>query len=131
MTVKELRDFPPRADLLTEIYTPLPQVTASINWEAIDVDATCKQALESLSTALEQVDEDALNNIFLSHGSYWRDTIALTSHLRTFKDCNRIVPALAELSSRRRISSISIVPASGIIATASISLVSSNCCTIH
>jgi hypothetical protein len=63
-----------------------PKLTTVINWDALDSLAIGERVVGSLSEALKQADRDALGRIFLSKGSYWRDTLSITSHLRTFKD---------------------------------------------
>lgn len=124
MAVMELPDFPPKADLLTEIYQPLPNLTAVIDWDALDVAATAEGVVTGFSTVLESTDKNALGNVFLAHQAYWRDTLAVTSHMRTFKDREVIAAILIELKNKRLIHSISIVPASAQIGAASNTLVS-------
>ncbi|KAF4629510.1 hypothetical protein G7Y89_g8635 [Cudoniella acicularis] len=115
----ELTDFPPKFDLLTEIYQPLPKLTAIVDWDALDASTTAEQVVKGFSTALESADKNAFADIFLAHQSYWRDTLAITSHLRTFKDCDVIAPVLTELNRERRINGIAIIPGSAQIVVAS------------
>jgi hypothetical protein len=121
----ELPDFPPKVDIQSKIYHPLPRLTASIDWNALDALATAEQVLREFSTALESAEKRALAGIFLSDQTYWRDTAAMTFHLRTFKGREVIVPALIELNSQRRVSEINITPRSAKTVVASETLVSS------
>ena len=125
MVIKRLSDFPPRADLLTEIYHPLPKLTVYVDWKALDSYVTAEQAVNAFATALETTDTNALTDIFLAHQSFWRDTVALTSHLRTFKNRQVIVSVLAELNNRRRINEITPIPGTAQVVVASETLVSS------
>lgn len=125
MAIQGLADFPPKADLLTEIYQPLPKLTAVVDWEALDASAAAEQGVKSFSTALERVDTKALVDEFLTGQSYWRDTLAITSHLRTFNNRSVIVTALNELNSQRRISEIAIIPGSTQVTVVSETLVGS------
>jgi hypothetical protein len=125
MAVKKLTDFPARADLLTEIYHPLPKLTVDIDWEALNSYVETQQAVKSFATALENTDTKALVDIFLTCQSFWRDTVALTSHLRTFKDRQVIVSALIELNNRRRINKITPIPGTARVVVMSETLVSS------
>lgn len=125
MAIMELPDFPPKADLLTEIYQPLPKLTASVDWNVLDASTTAEQVVRGFSTALEGADTKAFADHFLAHQSYWRDTLAITSHLRTFKDRDVIALVLTEQNRQRHIHGITITPGSTQIVVASGTLVSS------
>jgi len=112
MAITEVNDFPPKADILKEIYQPLPKLTAVVDWDALDASTTAEQVLRGFSTALQSADKNAIADTFLAHQSYWRDTIAFTSHMRTFKDPEVIALALTELNRQRRIDGIAITPGS-------------------
>lgn len=124
MAVKELPDFPVKANLLTEIYQPLPIVNVVVDWDSFDAPATAEKVVKLFSTALGKRDTNALRTIFITGRSYWRDTLAITSHLRTFKDSAVIAPILTELSSERRISEIGIISGSEQVVSVSETLVS-------
>ena len=125
MAVTELADYPPRADLLTEIYQPLPKVTATVDWNSLDVATTAEQAIREISIALQSTDRGDFIDLFLANQSFWRDTLAITSHLRTFKGPDVIVTVLRELNTQRGIDAIAIVPGSAQVVVASETLVSS------
>jgi hypothetical protein len=125
MVIKELSDFPPRADLLTEIYHPLPKLTVYVDWEALDSHVTAEQAVKTFATALETTNTNSLTETFLTYQSFWRDTVALTSHLRTFKNRQVIVAVLTELNNRRRINEITPIPGTAQVVVVSETLVSS------
>lgn len=124
MAITELADFPPKVDLLTKVYQPLPKLIADVDWDAVDASAKAEQVLRSFSKTLDRADANALGDIFLARQSYWRDTLAITSHLRTFKDCNIIATVLTEVNSQRGINGIVIIPRTAQIGVASETLVS-------
>ncbi|RSL96375.1 hypothetical protein CEP52_011498 [Fusarium oligoseptatum] len=82
-------EYPPAADLRTitaERPIPIlpPDTLALISLEG---DETRKRALDllyNLNAALTANDPDALARCFFSEQAYWKDTLALTYHLRTF-----------------------------------------------
>jgi hypothetical protein len=126
MAITELADFPPKVDLLTKVYQPLPKLTAVVDWDALDASATAEEVLRSFSKALDRADKIGLGDILLARQSYWRDTLAITSHLRTFKDRNIIATVLTELNRQRRINGIAIIPRTAQTVVASETLVSSS-----
>jgi hypothetical protein len=127
MAIKELADTPPKANLMEEIYQPLPKLTTVVDWDALDAATTAEQVLGRFSKALERADKNAIADTFLAHrSSYWRDTLAFTSHLRTFKDREVIALALIELNQQRRIDGIALTPGLAEIVTLSETLVSSS-----
>ncbi|KUJ18522.1 FAD/NAD(P)-binding domain-containing protein [Mollisia scopiformis] len=111
-------DFPPKVDILSEIYQPLPEVIDNVDWGGLDASKSTQQVIRDLSSALEQ-GSTPLANLFLSHGSYWKDTLAITSHLRTFKEREVIALALREQNQHRRIYEITITPGSAQVVVAS------------
>ena len=125
MAIEKLADFPPRADILTEIYQPLPKLTAVIDWETLDSSATAEKAVRSFATALETADTNALGDVFLTRQSFWRDTVAITSHLRTFEGREVIASVLTELNNQRRISEITLISGTPQVAVVSDTLVGS------
>ncbi|RSM07187.1 hypothetical protein CDV31_008740 [Fusarium ambrosium] len=82
-------EYPPAADLRTitaeRLIPVLPPDTLALI--SLKEDETRKQALgvlDSLNAALAANDADALERCFFSEQAYWKDTLALTYHLRTF-----------------------------------------------
>lgn len=121
----ELPDFPPRADLLNDIYQSLPKVTAAVDWDALDAESTAVRVVEEFATALSNADKHGMAELFVNDRSYWRDTVAITAHLRTFKSPHTIASVLTELNRQRHISEVSIIPGTAQIVKASDTLVSS------
>jgi hypothetical protein len=124
MAAIALSDYPPKANVLKEIYQPLPKLTAIVDWDALDASTTADQVIRGLSTAVERADKNAIADAFWAHQSYWRDTLAFTSHFRTFKGPELIALALTELNQQRRIDGIAIIPGSAQVIVASETLVS-------
>ena len=122
---KQFPDFPSKADLLTEIYQPLPKLTAVIDWETLDSSVATEQVLRSFAKALETADTNALGDVFLTCQSFWRDTLAVTSHLRTFKSREVIASVLTSLNNKRRIHGIALIPGTAQVVVVSETLVSS------
>jgi hypothetical protein len=113
MAARPLRDFPLRANIAKEIYSPLPIVPAHLVEGAASAAATVAGGvIAEFSNALAGCDAAALRDLFFREQSYWRDSLAMTYHLRTFRDDNVIVHALLELNSKRRIRGASIIPGS-------------------
>ncbi|UPK90971.1 hypothetical protein LCI18_001906 [Fusarium solani-melongenae] len=82
-------EYPPVADLRTIIAErPIPVLPLDIlGLISLKEDETRRQALNSLdglNAALAANDSDALGRCFFSEQAYWKDTLALTYHLRTF-----------------------------------------------
>jgi hypothetical protein len=94
MAVKELPDVPVKANLLTEIYQPLLKLEVIVDWDSLDASATAEHVVKLFSTALGRRDANTLTSMFLAARSYWRDALAITSHLRTFKNGEAIAPIL-------------------------------------
>ena len=122
---KQFPDFPSKADLLTEIYQPLPKLTAVIDWDTLDSSVAAEQVLRSFAKALETADTNALRDVFLICKSFWRDTLAVTSHLRTFKSREVIASVLTSLNHKRRIHEIALIPGTAQVVVVSETLVSS------
>jgi len=100
-----LPEIPCRAkDLPSEIYCRLPDTFDRVFWHAVDAKAVAADVVNSFTSTLSHDDGDGLAKVFCEpdiSGTYWRDSLALTSHLRTFSDRGRIVAALLQLCKRR------------------------------
>ncbi|KAH8646369.1 hypothetical protein BGZ60DRAFT_465011 [Tricladium varicosporioides] len=112
-------DFPPRANLLKDIYQPLPKVSVTIDLDTFDTASAAERVVRDFAAALEKGDKNDIADLFVTDQSYWRDTIAITAHLRTFKSSHVITSVLTELNERRHINQIAIVPGTAQIITAS------------
>jgi hypothetical protein len=79
--------YPPAADLRTEVSKPLPQIApGTIDPSSVLGDAAAahsKTVLETFNAALFSNDAEKLSGCFYAEQAYWRDIVALTSHLRT------------------------------------------------
>ncbi|KZL72461.1 flavin-containing monooxygenase [Colletotrichum tofieldiae] len=100
----ELPDYPPKVDIKTQIYDTLPvTATALSNWEDFDPNETSRSVVAGLSAALQQRHHPDVESFFAVPSAHWKDTLALTAHLRTFKGGNRIATALLELHNQRKV----------------------------
>lgn len=102
-------EFPQRVDLRETLdQHPLPisalgaEESASITGE--EATQIASGLLDKLSAALTADDTRAVENCFLDSRSYWKDQLALTYHLRTFKGAGMIAEALVETKRLRGIS---------------------------
>ncbi|KAI8723125.1 hypothetical protein NCS52_00167600 [Fusarium sp. LHS14.1] len=82
-------EYPPAADLGTiTAERPIPVLLQDmVDLISLTNHETRKQALgilDDLNAALAENDLDALQQCFFSKQAYWKDTLALTYHLRTF-----------------------------------------------
>jgi hypothetical protein len=101
-------EYPPRADLRREIYQPLPKVApGTIDPASITGDVATdvvKAAVAALNAALLSKDAEKLADCFSEEQAFWRDNLALTAHLRTFRHNRVISEALLLMDSLRTIS---------------------------
>lgn len=101
-------EWPPKADLRKDVSRPLPIVApgtvdpASMSGDIPTLQA--KKVIEAFNCALASNDAEALADCFYAEQAFWRDIVALTSHLRTFTDSGNIASALLETTSRIGIS---------------------------
>lgn len=97
-------EWPPKADLRNDIAKPLPMVApGTVDPAAMTAQAAATQAREVLAAfnlTLANKDTGALADCFLPEQAYWRDMVALTSHLRTFTGPGSIAAALLETTAR-------------------------------
>lgn len=126
MEGSQLRDFPPVADVETQVFRPLP-VVCDLPAEENNggAEAICARILCYLSESLEELHFTSLEDVFLGEGAYWRDTLAFTYHLRTFAGRGEIASAFRELHPQRRSRAFTINPRSAKHVTAGPLLVSS------
>jgi hypothetical protein len=86
---------------------PLPMLAPGlIDPASITGNAATKQAQSVLSTfnsALAANDCDLLASCFFEGQAYWKDQLALTYHLRTFKSAGVIAASLLETKALRNI----------------------------
>lgn len=105
-TMPSSHEFPPRADL-RDLLTrnPLPKPSyGMVDPASMSRDEPAKEAqliLNSLNAAIAQNNARALADCFLDQQAYWRDQLALTYHLRTFKTPNIIAFSLLQTSKLR------------------------------
>ncbi|KAJ6119744.1 hypothetical protein N7523_004024 [Penicillium sp. IBT 18751x] len=88
--------------------SPLPTLAPGlVDPELMAGDAATKQAnvvLSRLNAALANNDADALESCFYADQAFWKDQLALTYHLRTFKDPAVITESLLETTKLRNVS---------------------------
>ncbi len=95
------KEYPPKADLLNDVRKPLPKVApgtldpASMTGDASTIQA--KAVLDDFNAALASNDAEKLANCFYEEQAFWRDTAALTSHVRTITQPQIIAVALLHL----------------------------------
>lgn len=100
----ELPDYPPKVDIKTEIYETLPETTKILTcWDTFDAPKAARDVVAELSAALQQKDYQAVRGLFAVQSSHWKDTLALTAHLRSFKGRDTIASALSELHDLRKV----------------------------
>jgi len=80
---------------------PLPKVTpGTVDPKSMIGTAPSIQAttiLSAMNGALARDDVDKLASCFFAEQAFWRDIVALTSHLRTFSGCSVVATALRHL----------------------------------
>ena len=101
-------EFPPRVDLLKLMaQDPLPLLAPGmIDPGSMTGDEPTKQAqvvLDNLNSALARNDAEALKDCFWKNQAYWKDQLALTYHLRTFKTPDIIAASLLDTNKLRAI----------------------------
>ncbi|ROV95041.1 hypothetical protein VPNG_09489 [Cytospora leucostoma] len=100
-------EYPPRSDLRKDVYRPLPKIAPeTVDPVAMTGDVTKTQGqalLDTLNAALASNDAEKVADCFYPEQAFWRDIVALTSHLRTFAMPKVIAAALLRLKSLRGI----------------------------
>ncbi|KAL9114866.1 MAG: hypothetical protein Q9227_001109 [Pyrenula ochraceoflavens] len=100
-------EYPRKADLRKDVSRPLPNIPpgtidpASMTGGAPNIQA--KAALDAFNAALASKNVEELANCFYTEQSYWRDIVALTSHLRTFTTPRVVAAALLKMIALRNI----------------------------
>ena len=93
------QEYPPKADLRRQLYKPLPFIPPGTVDPALDAAEATKQGTSiilKMNAALKDGNEELLEQCFFKGQAYWRDILALTSHLRTFATPRVIARALIE-----------------------------------
>ncbi|KAI1409052.1 hypothetical protein F5Y13DRAFT_171064 [Hypoxylon sp. FL1857] len=91
-------EWPRKADLRKDIYKPLPKVTPGTVDPSVmtgDVPTTRARAVvDAFSDALLSNDAEKLAGCFFPEQAFWRDIVALTSHLRSISMPKAVAAAL-------------------------------------
>ncbi|KAI0473870.1 FAD/NAD(P)-binding domain-containing protein [Xylariaceae sp. FL0804] len=102
--------YPRKADLLSELYLPLPTVDAPVTDPAglttEDARRHAQDFLGIINEAVASNDAGKLSECFFSEQAFWRDQLALTSHVRTFKSPATIASAFLETAKLRELAGI-------------------------
>jgi hypothetical protein len=106
-----LPNFPAETKVL-DVYEPLINLTDAINWDVVDIGAATENFVSRLKDAVANADSNAIADLCLDDQCHWKDTIALTAHIRAFKGSRTIGDVLKELAARRGVGEISTVPGS-------------------
>ncbi|KAH9203185.1 hypothetical protein DL95DRAFT_350116 [Leptodontidium sp. 2 PMI_412] len=103
-------EFPHKVDLVEDLYRPFPIISRLPTDASDKASDLIENILVKLGCAMEKCDVSELSSLFFTDQAYWRDTLALTYHLRTFKNRDAIASALLELGPKREVCSIQILP---------------------
>ena len=87
----------------SQIYKPLPKTAKLVEWDKVDASVISNKILGQLSVALDAIDSKTLSGLFRTAACHWRDTLALTAHLRTFNGHDVVASALKGLHQERGI----------------------------
>lgn len=125
-------EFPPRIDLLKLMaQNPLPLLAPGmvdpVSMADYEPTKQTQLVLDNLNTALARNDAGALEDCFWKDQAYWRDQLALTYHLRTFKSPGIIAASLLETNKLRAIKGDITVDGGAIFIQATPVLVSMTC----
>jgi hypothetical protein len=101
-------EFPARVNLLEMLaQQPLPLLTPGlIDPASMAGDEPTKQAqivLDRLNAAIAGNNTEAIEDCFVADHAYWKDQLALTYHLRTFRTPGVIAASLLETTQLRAI----------------------------
>ncbi|KAK1996531.1 FAD/NAD(P)-binding domain-containing protein [Colletotrichum falcatum] len=121
----EFPDYPPKVDIQTQIYSQLPATAAALpNWDDVDAAEVSRGVVADLCAALQQRRHRDVENLFASPSAHWKDTLALTAHLRTFNGGQTIASALVELHGQRRVGALRLRDAQAVSLTEDLKWVS-------
>ncbi|KAI9712011.1 MAG: hypothetical protein M1820_001719 [Bogoriella megaspora] len=101
-------EYPRKANLREDVSRPLPKVVpgtvdpASMSGGAATVQV--RAVLEEFNAALATNDVEKLAGCFYIEQAFWRDMVALTSHLRTFTTSRVVAAALLQTTVLRNLS---------------------------
>ncbi|KAI8168841.1 hypothetical protein KHU50_006120 [Colletotrichum sp. SAR 10_65] len=103
----EYPEFPPKVDIRGQIYDVLPN-TSSTDWAGVDAGKVGLSVVSELSESLRRRHQPSVAKLFTGNatGAHWKDTLALTAHLRTFNGSKTVAAALVELGQLRRITAV-------------------------
>ncbi|KAK4172919.1 hypothetical protein QBC36DRAFT_336900 [Triangularia setosa] len=98
--------YPAAADLRQKLAEhPLPSVdSGTLDHSSItpaEVTMITSHVLAAFNKAITKEDQDALSNCFLAEQAYWKDSLALTYHLRTFSTPALVASSLLETMKMR------------------------------
>jgi hypothetical protein len=98
-------EYPPRFDLRKDVSKPMPKIAPGTvdptSMTSTAPDTQVENVLSEFNEALSGKSVERLTNCFFAGQAYWRDMVALTSHLRTFTEPRCIAAALIHLVSLR------------------------------
>lgn len=108
LTCADGTEFPPRGNLRKMMEEqPLPGLTPGlIDPNSMSGDEPTRQAqaiLDQFNAAVASNDANALQECFYPDQAYWKDSLALTYHLRTFKSPDVISASFIETKVQRGI----------------------------
>ncbi|KAJ0335740.1 hypothetical protein COL922a_008812 [Colletotrichum nupharicola] len=103
----EYPECPPKVDIRGQIYDVLPN-TSSTDWANVDASKVGLSVVSELSEGLQRRHQPSVAKLFTGNatGAHWKDTLALTAHLRTFNGGKTVAAALLELSHMRRMTAV-------------------------
>ncbi|KAL4907142.1 hypothetical protein BDW74DRAFT_148655 [Aspergillus multicolor] len=106
-------EYPPRADMRKMMDEhPVPSLPLGlIDPSTMAGDAAKTQAhtvLDRLNTALATNDAKTLESCFFAEQAYWKDSLALTWHLRTFSGPSTVAASLLETAKLRQVGAIEV-----------------------
>ncbi|KAI0135358.1 hypothetical protein F4814DRAFT_400697 [Daldinia grandis] len=106
-TVQPGVEWPAKAELRKDVYKPLPQVPpGTVNPAEMTEDTSnteAKAVVNAFNEALLSNDAEKLASCFYTDQAYWRDIVALTSHLRSFSTPSVVAKALLHTKDLRGI----------------------------
>ncbi|KAH6695149.1 hypothetical protein F5X68DRAFT_243654 [Plectosphaerella plurivora] len=114
-------DFPPQVDPRKDIYKPLPLTADVVDWKTIDATDISTRVLRDIAEILSQDKNDSgdLEVLFRKEGSFWRDTLALTAHIRTFSGPSIIGGTLRQLGDARGVNGFILTKKTSLVVSAS------------